>query len=91
VLAYTPDVKHEAVKVAKELRNTVPLVLDVMGRGLGAQLKAAASYGATHVVIVGRNELDSGKLTLRDMLTGGQESLTLGEIAERLAGKYRCT
>ena len=91
VLAYTPDVKHEAVKVAKELRNAVPLVLDVMGRGLGSQLKAAASYGATHVVIVGRNELDSGKLTLRDMLSGGQESLTLGEIAERLAGKYSCT
>jgi histidyl-tRNA synthetase len=40
---------------------------------------------------VGRNELDSGKLTLRDMLSGGQESLTLGEIAERLAGKYQCT
>jgi histidyl-tRNA synthetase len=91
VLAYTPDVKQDAVKVAKELRNAVPLVLDVMGRSLGAQLKAAAGSGATYVVIVGRNELDSGKLTLRDMLSGGQESLTLAEISEKLAGKYRCT
>ncbi|MGD0952494.1 MAG: histidine--tRNA ligase [Methanotrichaceae archaeon] len=91
VLVFTPDVKQEAIKVAKELRNAVPLVLDVMGRGLGAQLKAAAGFGAVHVVIVGRNELDSGKLTLRDMKSGEQESLTLGEIAEKLAGKYQCT
>jgi histidyl-tRNA synthetase len=91
VLVFTPDVKQEAIKVAKELRNAVPLVLDVMGRGLGAQLKAAAGFGAAHVVIVGRNELDSGKLTLRDMKSGEQESLTLGEIAEKLAGKYQCT
>ena len=91
VLVFTPDVKQEAVKVAKELRKAVPLVLDVMGRGLGAQLKAAAGSGATHVVIVGRNELDSGKLTLKDMKSGVQESLTLGDIAERLAGEYSCT
>jgi histidyl-tRNA synthetase len=90
VLVYTPDVKHEAVKVAKELRKTVPLVTDVMGRSLGAQLKGAAGSGAMHVVIVGKDELDSGKLTLRDMLSGEQESLTLAEIAERLAEKYQC-
>jgi histidyl-tRNA synthetase len=65
--------------------------MDVMGRSLGAQLKGAAGSGATHVVIVGKNELDSGKLTLRDMKSGDQESLALGEIAERLSLKYQCT
>lgn len=83
-LAYTPDVKVEAVKIAKTLRQKVPVVLDVMGRGLGAQLKAAASAGAQFAIIVGRNELDSGKLTLRDMSSGQQESLTLAEIEEAL-------
>ena len=91
VLVYTPDVKQEAAKIAKELRKAVPLVMDVMGRSLNAQLKAAAGSGATHVVIVGKDELDSGKLTLRDMLSGEQESLTLAEIAEKLAGQYQCT
>jgi len=33
--------------------------------------------------------LDSGELTLRDMKSGEQESLTLGEISEWLAGKYQ--
>ena len=91
VLVNTPDVKQEAAKIAKELRKAVPLVMDVMGRSLNAQLKAAAGSGAMYVVIVGKDELDSGKLTLRDMLSGGQESLTLAEIAEKLAGQYQCT
>ena len=89
-LAYTPDVKVEAVKIAKELRERMPIVLDVMGRSLGAQLKAAGGSGATHVIIVGENELKSGKLTLRNMETGMQVSLPLEEIAERLAGEYTC-
>jgi histidyl-tRNA synthetase len=89
-LVFTPDVKQEGIKVAKELRKAIPLVMDVMGRGLGAQLKAAAGSGAKHVIIVGRNELDSGKLTLRDMMSGEQESLTMEEIAERLGENYQC-
>jgi len=88
VLAYTPDVKAEAIKAAQQLRKTVPIVMDVMSRGLGAQLKAAAGTGSRHVVIVGRNELDLGKLTLRDMESGEQESLTLQEIAGRLEIMY---
>ncbi len=87
-LAYTPDVKVEAVKIATTLRQKVPVVLDVMGRGLGAQLKAAASAGAQFAIIVGRNELDSGKLTLRDMSSGQQESLTLEEIEDKLKGRF---
>jgi len=87
-LAYTPDVKVEAVKIATTLRQKVPVVLDVMGRGLGAQLKAAASAGAQFAIIVGRNELDSGKLTLRDMSSGQQESLTLEEIEDKLKERF---
>lgn len=90
VVAYTPDVKAEAVKIAKDLRERFPVIVDVMGRGLGAQLKAAASAGAEHVIIVGRNELDSGKLTLRDMKMGQQESLSLEGIEGRLGKEYLC-
>lgn len=90
VLAYTPDVKLEAVKIAERLRKEMPIVTDVMGRSLGAQLKAAGSSGAKHVIIVGENELKSGKLTLRNMETGMQVSLPLEEIAERLKGEFTC-
>lgn len=91
VLAYTPDVKLEAIKVASRLRATAPLVLDVLGRGLGPQLKHASALGAQYAVIVGRNELDSGRLTFRNMLSGEQESLEISEIENRLSKAYPCS
>jgi histidyl-tRNA synthetase len=87
-LVYTPDVKVDAARIAVSLRRSVPTVLDVMGRSMGAQLKAASGAGARHAVIVGREELDSGKLILRDMSGGEQENLTLEEIVERLSPIY---
>ncbi|OPY52052.1 MAG: Histidine--tRNA ligase [Methanosaeta sp. PtaU1.Bin112] len=83
-LAFTPDVKMQAAKIAGSLRKSIPLVMDVMGRSLGAQLKAAASAGAEYVVIVGKDELDAGTLTLREMARGEQESLALPAIEQRL-------
>jgi histidyl-tRNA synthetase len=88
-LAFTPDVKLQAAKIAGMLRKSVPLVMDVMGRSLGAQLKAAAGAGAPFVVIVGKDELDAGMLTLRDMTGGGQEILPLAEIEARLKTHFQ--
>ncbi|MFZ2471776.1 MAG: histidine--tRNA ligase [Methanothrix sp.] len=88
-LAFTPDVKVQATRIARELRKSVPLVMDVMGRSLGAQLKAAAGAGAKFVVIVGKDELDAGMLTMRDMSGGAQESLSLAEIEERLKTHFQ--
>jgi histidyl-tRNA synthetase len=86
-LVYTPDAKLEAIRIAETLRRMsrkVPVILDVMGRSLTAQLKAAASAGASFAVIIGRDELDAGSLTLRDMKEGTQESLTLADIKDRI-------
>jgi histidyl-tRNA synthetase len=88
-LAFTPDVKVQATKIAGLLRKSIPLVIDVMGRSLGAQLKAAASAGARFVVIVGKDELDAGLLTMRDMSGGEQESMSLAEIEERLKKHFQ--
>ncbi|OPX81736.1 MAG: Histidine--tRNA ligase [Methanosaeta sp. PtaB.Bin087] len=86
-VVFVPSVRVEAVRATKALRDAVakPIVLDVMGRGLGAQLKQASAIGASFAVIIGPKEVEEGKLTLREMSTGSQESLSLGEIAERLA------
>ncbi len=86
-VVFVPTVRSQAVRAAKELRCglCVPVVLDVMGRGLGAQLKQASSVGASFAVIMGPKEVEEGKLTLRDMSTGSQESLALKEIIELLA------
>ncbi len=88
VLAFTPDVKNDALKIAKRLRNVAPVVVDVMGRSLSAQLKAAAAIQSRYVIIVGRRELDSGRLVLRDMESGSQEELELDEIEERFRRSF---
>lgn len=84
VLAFTPDVKRDAIRIAKLLRNAFPVIIDVMGRSLSAQLKSASAINAEHVIIIGRRELDSGKLVLRDMVRGSQEELSIEEIEERM-------
>jgi len=85
-VVFVPQVRSEAVKAAKELREALstPVVIDVMGRGLGAQLKQASSIGTSFAVIIGPKEVEEGKFTLRDMSTGSQESLALKEIIELL-------
>ena len=88
-MAFTPDVKREAARIASRLRESVPVVMDVMGRGLKAQLKAAASAGADYAVIVGKDELDAGRMTLRDMSGGAQESLLIAEIEARLKAHFQ--
>jgi histidyl-tRNA synthetase len=88
-LAFTPDVKKEAVGIARNLRKSFPVIMDVMGRSLGAQIKAAAGSGADYVAIVGRDEIECGKITLRDMKGGEQESLSLAEIEERLKAYFQ--
>jgi histidyl-tRNA synthetase len=85
VMAFTPDVKAEAIRLASRLRKSMPLVMDVMGRGLGAQLKHADAAGAEFAIILGESELAEGKLTLRNMQTGEQDKLSVEEIEERLA------
>jgi histidyl-tRNA synthetase len=87
-VVFVPQVKGEAVRVAKTLRHrlSAPVVLDVMGRGLGPQLKQASSIGAGYVVIVGPREVELEKFTLREMATGSQEALSIDEIAEKLGG-----
>ena len=50
---------------------------------------ATASAGAGYAVIVGKDELDAWRLTLRDMSVGVQESLLIAEIEARLKAHFR--
>ena len=50
---------------------------------------AAASAGADYAVIVGKDKLEAGRMTLRDMSVGAQESLLIAEIEARLKAHFR--
>lgn len=84
VMISKPDVHLEAIGFANELRKYVPVHIDLMERNFKAQLSYANTINADYVVIVGEKELEAGKLTLRDMVSGKQELLTLEEIIEKV-------
>ncbi len=83
------DTRKEAIAIANKLREHVSTYIDVMGRKFKDQISYANTIGASHVVIVGKNELDAGKVALKDMRTGEQELLTVEEAVGRLKGIKR--
>ncbi|PWB52167.1 MAG: histidine--tRNA ligase [Candidatus Methanoperedenaceae archaeon] len=78
------DTRKEAIVIANRLREHIDTYLDVMGRKLKDQIAYANTIGASHVIIVGRNELDAGKLALKDMKTGEQELVSMEEVVKRI-------
>ena len=60
--------KVYALKTVTELReNGMYAECDVVSRSLKAQMKYADKIGAKYVLVVGDNELEQGKATLKDM------------------------
>jgi len=79
------DTRKEAIIIANKLREHVSTYIDVMGRKFKDQISYANTIGASHVVIVGKNELDAGKVALKDMKTGEQELLSVEEVVKKLS------
>lgn len=52
---------------------------DLMGRGVKAQMKYANKIGAEYVVVIGDNEIESGKANLKDMNSGEETEISLGD------------
>lgn len=80
----TQEGREYAVKVASELRRHFPTYIDLMQRDVGSQLSHASRIGARFSVIVGRKEEESGTITVRDMITKQQFTVTLEEGIRRI-------
>jgi histidyl-tRNA synthetase len=78
------DTRKEAIIITQKLRMHITTYLDVMGRKFKDQIAFANTIGASHVVIVGKTELDAGKVALKDMSTGEQELLSVEEVVNKL-------
>ncbi|MBN2567550.1 histidine--tRNA ligase [Candidatus Woesearchaeota archaeon] len=58
--------------------------LDLMGRGVSKNLAYVSQQGIPYAIIIGEDEVLSGKCTLRDMASGTEEKLPLDEMIKRL-------
>lgn len=80
----TPAARKEALRLAGRLRERVAAEVDLMGRSLKEQLAHAAATGATHAAILGERETEAGTLTLKEMRSGRQRTVTLDEALRAL-------
>jgi histidyl-tRNA synthetase len=78
-----PAVRHAAV-LARDLRRS-GLSVELVEAKLKRAMELANKLGARFVLIIGENEMAAGRYTLKNMSTGGQQSLTREEIPSRLA------
>ncbi len=84
VIVSFDDTREQAIVIAQKLRQHVATYVDVAGRKFKDQISYANTIGASHVVIAGKNELDAGKVALKDMKTGVQELLAVEEVVGRV-------
>jgi len=82
-IAYSgEEAKIETMKLAFELRKTGIAVAEATGnRSLKGQLRQANSLGAKYAIIIGKTEVESQSVILRDMKGGEQKTIPLIEIA----------
>jgi len=85
VAAVNDEVRQRALAVANELRGLrIPSDVDLKRRSLVKQLEYADSLGIPYTLIVGPQEIETGRFKLRDMRKRTEESLTLDEIVNRV-------
>ncbi len=77
--------KEAAFALGSEIRSRgLPAVLAPSGRSLKAQMRYASSIRATHAVIIGERELQSGRLALRDLALSEQRELSREDLLAAL-------
>ncbi|WP_297535087.1 histidine--tRNA ligase [Thermococcus sp.] len=78
-------VRKAAIEIVSALRRAgVETDLELTGRKLRKALDYAGRLGVPHVVIVGRKDLESGNVTIRDMETGEQKVVKKEEAVGEL-------
>jgi histidyl-tRNA synthetase len=85
-VAYTGrETYNAALKIVRALRDSsLPSEVPPIGLTLKKQMELASSERIKWVLIVGPRDLAEEKVTLRDMVTGKEESVPLKELVEKL-------
>lgn len=75
----------EAGRICAKLRKDgIEAICDLCGRGLKAQMKYADKIGAKYTVVLGEDELYSGKVIIKDMKTGETYDSNISDITDKI-------
>ncbi|MEA4977180.1 MAG: histidine--tRNA ligase [Methanomassiliicoccaceae archaeon] len=87
VVPVSDDVRIKATEITAMLRKAgISCDMDIMGRKMAKALKYASSARAKFAVIVGKAELEADSVTLRDMESGDQDTVSISELVSVIQG-----
>ncbi|HID72761.1 TPA: hypothetical protein EYP38_02360, partial [Candidatus Micrarchaeota archaeon] len=80
-----PDFYNDALSTAAKLRKKGVLAeTDLKDRNLRKQFDYVNALGIRFMAIIGRREKDAKKMTLRDMVSGKEDMLSVAEAAKKV-------
>lgn len=86
VLPVSEDMRVKCSEIAAMLRAAgVPTDLDLMGRKMQKAMKYAAGIGARYAIIVGSKEMESGAVTVKDMVSGEQQVVSVDDLVSKIS------
>ena len=81
VVYVTEDQRAAAIRLVCQLRDRGRSAgLDLRGRSVGRQFRAADQAGASRALVIGPDEEAAGSVSVRDMETGNERTLTIEQI-----------
>lgn len=87
VTVWSTETRAAALQLVSRLRASgVSAEIDLVGGGLGAQLKLADERRCRYAVIQGPDELSAGKATVKTMATGTQQTVPAADLPGLLLG-----
>jgi len=90
VTIWNEDSIGESLKLAGELREKgLRVLVYPEADKLGKQFKYADSLKIDFVCVLGESELAENKVTLKNMKTGAQETVSRDEVASKIAAEAR--
>jgi len=88
LVAQSPLARGWIMKVANEWRKAgLTVETDLLARSLKAQLREANRLGANYAVIVGENELQTGKFQLKNLLTAEQKEVQQEDLLNEIQNR----
>ncbi|MBR5975205.1 MAG: histidine--tRNA ligase [Clostridiales bacterium] len=83
----SPETQIEASKLAFALRKQgIGVEIDLMGRSFRAQMKYAGKTGIPFLLVLGDDEISSGRAKLKAMADGTEKEVELSALAEAIRG-----
>ena len=76
------NARVKATELCEKLRaDGFNMQTDICGRGLKAQMKYADKIGAKFTAVIGDNEIENGKIKIKDMQSGDEKEITFDEMS----------